>query len=733
MFWECFYRTPPAYAKISRMDKSRTRKGKNNNPAVRGKRKKAPVVSKTERPEKSADLFFHLLQNSATPIFAIDKNHGIIVWNGACELMTGLDAGGMIGTDRQWSAFYESRRPTLADIAMDVSTERLEEFYPDKHSISGESLTAEGWYDDVGGKRRYMVFDAAPVRNSRGALIAAVETLRDVTEMKMLQEELDMHRNRLDELVLARTSELTAKVGELLNAEKELRESEARFREIFDESPIGILMYDAQGALVAANKSCLTMFGVTRMQDVAGFGLFDDTQFTVEQKDILRRGSPVRAEMTFDFTAIKKLGLYTTSKSGVMHLDVRVTPIAERGFGVRGYLVQVQDMTEARVLENQLLHAQKMEAVGTLAGGIAHDFNNILSAITNYGYLLHARLGAGDPLREYASKIMASCERGANLTQSLLAFSRKKPINPAPVDLNQIVQSVRKLLSRLIGEDIELRFDASPDPLIVMADAHQLEQVLMNLATNARDAMPRGGIMAIETAMQTHRKKPALSHGEGKPGAFALLRVIDTGTGIESSVMAGIFEPFFTTKAPGKGTGLGLSTVYGIIKQHGGFINVQSEAGRGSTFEIYLPLSTAAPTASTASDARPLPMGLGETVLLAEDDIEVRGVTKDILQEFGYKVIEAVDGDDAIEKYAASGVEIKLLILDMVMPRKSGGETFEAIRQMGYARKALFISGYNEEDVRERGLNGDSVSFISKPITPGELLRKVREALSGNQ
>jgi PAS domain S-box-containing protein len=396
----------------------------------------------------------------------------------------------------------------------------------------------------------------------------------------------------------------------------------------------------------------------------------------------------------------------------------------------KGDLIRVffSDLTERRKLEEQLRQSQKMEAIGQLAGGVAHDFNNILTAIIGYGGILNIKMPDDDPLKANVSQILAAAERAANLTQGLLAFSRRQIANPQPVNLNDIVTSVQRLLMRLIGEDIELKTILSPKRITVVADHVQMDQILINLVTNARDAMPRGGILTISTQLASLDADFIKAHGYGEPGQYALLSVSDTGIGMDEHTRQRIFEPFFTTKEQGKGTGLGLSIVYGIVKQHNGYINVYSEPEKGTTFRIYLPASISEEEERGAVE-HTHPKGGTETILIAEDDNDVRQITANLLAEFGYKVIEAADGEEAISRFVSNKNAVGVVLLDVIMPKKNGKEAYEEMKKAMPDLKALFMSGYTEDIIQKKGLLDEGMNFISKPASPFLILRKVRELL----
>jgi nitrogen-specific signal transduction histidine kinase len=378
-------------------------------------------------------------------------------------------------------------------------------------------------------------------------------------------------------------------------------------------------------------------------------------------------------------------------------------------------------------LEAQLRQAQKMEAIGQLAGGVAHDFNNILTAVIGYGNLLQAKMAQDDPLRPYVEQILASSGKAVNLTQSLLAFGRKQIIELRPCKISTLIKNVEKLLTRLLTEDIELlTFVNTSDPTI-MADPTQIDQILINLATNARDAMPNGGHLKIEVKLADINPAFVAAHGYGAVGKYALISVSDTGVGMDTKTKEKIFDPFFTTKEVGKGTGLGLSIVYGIVKQHNGYINVESEAGRGTTFHIYLPVVKMKEEETNTHSVAV--QGGSETILIGEDNSSVRQLAKEVLEQFGYKVIEARDGEDAISKFGQNAKTIDLVILDVVMPKKNGREVYNAIKMVKPETKVFFMSGYTADILSDKGMREEKLDYVPKPLSPQDLLNKVRGVL----
>lgn len=385
---------------------------------------------------------------------------------------------------------------------------------------------------------------------------------------------------------------------------------------------------------------------------------------------------------------------------------------------------------ERQGLREQLYHLQKMESIGSLAGGIAHDFNNILAIITSYGGLLENEFKENQMIKEYAHNILEAAGSAARLTHGLLAFSRKQTPGAKPVCLRELIRKVHDMVSGIIGEDIMVETTFTKKDCVVMADSSQLEQVLMNLISNARDAMLHGGILSIRTDAVTIEKARQTKFGCCEAGRYAVISVSDTGEGMDKQTLERIFEPYFTTKEIGKGSGIGLSVVYGIIKQHKGYVDVVSRQGKGAVFKIYLPLAESMPEEVTVDNNHeniPFPPYGSETILIAEDDKAVRDIAGKIFEEYGYTVLTASDGNDAIDKFVKNQDKVQLLIFDVRMPRKNGKEAYEAIKKIKPGVKAIFISG-NSIDILDEN---EVVPVVPKPFLPVELLRKAREALDG--
>ena len=422
----------------------------------------------------------------------------------------------------------------------------------------------------------------------------------------------------------------------------------------------------------------------------------------------------------------KKLADSITDIFFALDKDLRFTYWNKATEALTGVLI---DITEHKRLEEQFLQAQKMESVGRLAGGVAHDFNNLLTMINLYSDMALRSLEPSNPLRQDLEEIHKAGDRAAQLTRQLLAFSRRQVLEMHTLNLNEVLQGLAKMLPRLIGEDVTLEMKPAPDLGNVRADPGQIEQVVVNLVVNARDAMPDGGQLTLETANVTLDRPVLRRHPDVVVGDYVMLAISDTGTGMTEEVKAHLFEPFFTTKGLGKGTGLGLATVYGIIKQHQGHIWVYSEPGLGSTFKIYLPRVEEEPAKlSRLNESATLPRGT-ETVLVVEDEPAVRGVAVRVLSGLGYRVLEASHGAEALQVAATCGQAIHLLLTDVVMPEMNGKALSEQLTALYPGLKVLFVSGYTDETVARRGVLGAGVPFLQKPFPPAGLAHKVREVL----
>ena len=509
-------------------------------------------------------------------------------------------------------------------------------------------------------------------------------------------------------------------VSERRRAEQALRESEYRYRALFEAASDAIFVMKG-GIFFDCNSKTLEMFACTRDQII---GAPPDRFSPPLQPDgrNSREKALERIQAAYDGRPQFFEWLHARADGTPFMAEVSLTRIDVDGDVL--LLAMVRDISARKRLEEQLLQAQKMEAVGILAGGVAHDFNNILSAIVGYASLLQMRLVQDDPLAGHVERILTAAERAANLTSSLLAFSRKQAAELRPVDLNETVQGFHRILERLIGEDIDISLRLASEPLVIDADPRQLEQVLMNLATNSRDAMPHGGRLGIATAAVDLRD----GAGVAPAGRYAAISVSDTGAGMSPEVRSRVFEPFFTTKEAGKGTGLGLAIVQGIVEKHGGHVTVDSGPGRGTTVTVFLPRRDATIPAAASRRGEPIPRGR-ETIMLVEDEAAVRQVTRSMLEEFGYTVLEAVDGVSAQYVFRENRERVDLVLCDLLMPRLNGRETLAGLREMRPEVPVIFISGYTADVIAQKGLADEGVSLMMKPLDPATLLRTVREVL----
>jgi PAS domain S-box-containing protein len=613
-----------------------------------------------------------LLHNVSDAIVASDLNFHITSWNQAAEALYGWSAEEVIGKPVQ---------DVLETTYADDRPEQILQHFLEQGVWQGEALQKrrDGTWITV-------LASVTLVQDGDGRRMGTVAVNRDISDRK--------------------------------RSEEALRMSEARFHRTFDNMLEGCqiigfdwrYLYVNDGVLKHGQRTREELVGHTMMEIYPGI---ETTDLFVALRRCMEERTPHRMQNKFDY-----------GDGSSAWFDLSIQP------GPEGIFVLSIDITERKHLEEQFYQAQKMESVGRLAGGVAHDFNNLLTAISGYAELVMRGLSPASVAYEDMEEIIKASGRAAGLTRQLLAFARKQIIEPQILQLNELIGDIERLLQRLIGEDIDIVTLLAPDLGRVRVDPGQFEQVLVNLAVNARDAMPQGGRLTIETHGVDLDHDYAQQHFGVMPGSYALIVVSDTGSGMDTETQAQIFEPFFTTKGPEHGTGLGLATCYGIIKQHGGNIWVYSEPQRGTTFKIYLP-QTDAPVGAQAqlAKAADLPRGI-ETVLLAEDDPAVRGLAMRVLSDQGYLVLEAADGATALRLASEYiGATIDLLLTDVVMPHVSGRALFDQINMLHPNIKALFMSGYTDDAIVRQGQLDAGVAFLQKPFSSAVLVRKVRAVL----
>jgi PAS domain S-box-containing protein len=657
-------------------------------------------------------LFVESVQDYA--IFLLDRAGHIVSWNSGAERIKGHKAEEIIG--KHFSCFY--------------TAEDREKHKPDKQL---EIATAEGRVEDEGwrvrndGSKIWASVVITALRDGSGTLSGFGKVTRDLTERKNAEDHLRRSHDELERRVKDRTAELV-KLNEELQRRiaEQVQSNEAltlRDRAIQAVSQ-GILITDPNrpdNPIIYASPGVERLTGY-RVEEILGHncrffqGAKTDPAAVKEFRDAIRAGRECSVE------------ILNYRKDGSPFWNaLYITPVRDEQGKLLHFIGVQADVTERRKLEDQLRQSQKMDAFGQLAGGVAHDFNNLLTLISGYSEILLDLLPANDSKRAFVAAISDAGERAAGLTRQLLSFSRRTVLEPKVVDLNAVVAAAEKMLRRMIGEDVLLTTVLDPRICRVKLDPNQMGQVLLNLAVNARDAMPQGGRLTIETKNVELDEAYVNSHIEVQPGRYVLLTTSDTGTGIAPEIKSRIFEPFFTTKGVGKGTGLGLSVVHGIIKQSNGQIEVYSELGLGTTFKIYLPAveEEAVPGAAVQTQ-----VGRGsETVLLVEDEDGVREMARVALHAMGYTVMSAASCKAALQIVKSQTGDIDILVTDVVMPEMSGRELAEVLGPRFPKMKVLYLSGYTEDAVIRHGILQAEVAFLQKPYTPMILLRKVRQVL----
>jgi PAS domain S-box-containing protein len=528
-----------------------------------------------------------------------------------------------------------------------------------------------------------------------------------------------------------RAAQLQETVSQRERAEQSVRESEEALREanqtlqsLVQTSPLAIIALDLEGNVKSWNSAAERIFGWSE-KEVIGLRIQiipeDEWDGFYNSLDITCKAGTFTG---FETTRMRKDG-------SLIDVSLSAAPLVDGRGAINGSVVVIADITERKHLEEQFRQAQKMEAIGRLAGGVAHDFNNLLTAIIGYSQLALGRLDRKDPMRKEIEEIERAGQRAAGLTNQLLAFSRRQVLQPQVLDLNAVVVDLAKMLERLIGEDIVLATSLAPDIGFVKADRGQIEQIIMNLGVNSRDAMPDGGKLTIETFNADLDESYTAEHINARPGPHVVLALSDNGCGMDKETQSNVFEPFFTTKERGKGTGLGLSTVYGIVNQSGGHIGLYTELGKGTTFKIYLPRLEEAGEESEPRVSQSESLQGSETVLLVEDEESVRELARRILEMYGYVVLEAAGYDDTRQICEGHEGRIHLMLTDVVMPGANGRELAQLVAPLQPEMKVLYMSGYTDDAIVQHGVLGADTPFLQKPFTPVTLARKIREVLDG--
>ena len=616
-----------------------------------------------------------IVESTDDAIIAITLNGTITDWNPGAERMLGYLRSEMIGQP----------------VSRIIPADRLGEPGRSLQRLVGGDLVVRHETLRVAkdGRQLHVSLTISPLRDAQGVVIGDSAIMRDVSERKMMEDAL--------------------------------RRSEAGFRSLVHNAPYGILRTRPDGEILQANPAMVRMLGYASEKELLGLNM---------AKSVYRRPEERAEKLAWKGKqdSIKGVELEWLRKDGSpfsARCDAHVVVDTD---GFQEFLETfVEDVTERRVMELQLRQRQKMEAVGRLAGGVAHDFNNLLGVISGYAELIAERIDSGSELHNPVVQIRKAADRASSLTRQLLAFSRQQVLETRVLDLNTVVEDMTKMLPRLLGEDIELQTALKPAIGAVKADQGQIEQAIMNLAVNARDAMPGGGKILISTGQVHLDSDLDLKHHTMAPGDYVLLSVADTGTGMDKQTQAHIFEPFFTTKERGRGTGLGLAMVYGFVKQIGGYVWVESELGAGSTFEIYLPVAYDEVSQKGPAPAPAVSKSCGETILLVEDEESLRTLTRSILEQSGYTIIEACNGMEAVEIAREYSGTINLLLTDMVMPGMNGRAVAEKVGQLHPGIKIGYMSGYTGFNAPENSsLNG---VIIAKPFNRSTLHQKLSEAL----
>jgi len=640
------------------------------------------LIHRIRRQLLEREELFHLISENAADMIAVVDMHGKRIYNS----LSYKRVLGYSPEELQASTAFEQIHPE--------DRERVKKAAEDAR-VTGIGTTLEYRIRHKSGAWLVLESTSSVIRNAKGEPEKLIIVNRDVSERK--------------------------------RAEEALRRSESGFRSVVEDAPYGIYRTRADGRFLQVNPALQRMLGYERMDELLARDLPSEIfRHAGEYERLIHQLTRAKEIKDVEMEWKRKDGTWITVRCSGRRVDDANSVAAY-------FEVFAEDVTEKRVLEKQLRMAQKMEAIGRLSGGIAHDFNNLLGVIIGYSRVLKRELGANNALSEHAREIEKAGERAASLTKQLLAFSRQQVLTPAILNLNTLTSDMAKMLPQLLGEDIEVTLVLEPELGNVKADQSQVEQVIMNLAVNARDAMPAGGKLRIETANVELNEAFTRTHPGSKVGSQVLLEVTDTGTGMDATTLTHIFEPFFTTKERGKGTGLGLATVYGIVKQSNGYTGVESAPGKGTSFKIYLPRDAGQ---RLAEEQQPYSLdnpGGSEIILLVEDSEPLRKLVKTFLDSAGYRVFEASSGEDALEVSTRIGCPLDLLLTDVVMPGMNGRVLAEHLLAGQPGMEVLYMSGYTDSFIAGHGVLDPETHLLHKPFTEEVFLRKVREVLDSGK
>ncbi len=633
---------------------------------------------------QSEQLMRAVLEGTSDAVFVKDRDGRYLLFNTGASRLTGVATTDAIGSDDTRLFPPEVARHIMTQDAAIMAAGRVQSHEETLRHLNGET-------------RVYHV-TKGPIFNRHGQVDGLFGVSRDITEQQQAKEQL--------------------------------RRLSQEYRTLLDNVPDGIVLLSPALHIVWVNRAARDMFTLQAETDYIGTSCH--TVFWNRTE-----GCPSCPVVRCLDSRANEMGWLSPGPTN-RELEIRAVPLIDDHGELTGIIEIVRDITAHRSLEEQFRQAQKMESIGTLAGGIAHDFNNILSAVLGYAEIALEDLDSGHPAHRHVRTIMEAGLRASHLTRDLLMFSRKQVSRKEPVDVNTLVTRIEKFIRRIIGEDIQFETRLAKQDLKVLADSHQIDQVLMNFATNARDAMSGGGVLTVMTQRIEIDQEFINRHGFGAPGPHVRITVADTGRGMDRATMAKIFDPFFTTKEMGKGTGLGMAVVYGIVTDHQGCIHVESEPGEGTVFEVYLPLIDDAGQDVREPMRRASVRGGRETILLAEDDATVRDLFVRVLEHAGYTVVTAINGEEAVHKFRTCPQPVDLLLFDLVMPKMNGKLAMEAIQRLVPDVRGLFISGYAPENIRQKELLVLDREVLFKPASPKDLLQAVRTVLdrpadTGNQ